>query len=450
MVPGLWLALRRWQFSTAALRLGDVCFGTVISLLAAAGVFIATRPAELYIHVAVLGFCLLARALYVPSSVRRTLVLCICWALPTYAVAIAVAIVFPDRFALPTFSWLANLFFLIGLPVFLATFGSFIISGLREEVRDAKKLGQYTLGEQIGAGGMGTVYRAQHRLLRRPTAVNLLRPGSAGAAAIDRFEREVQLTAALTDPHTVAIFDYGRSTDGTFYYAMEYLDGIDLESLVREWGPQPCQRVTHILRQVCQSLAEAHEHGLVHRDIKPANIMLCERGLRSDVVKVVDFGLVRDLQDESQAADLAGTPRYLSPESVLDPESVGPASDLYSLGAVGYFLASGLNVFDGQTVPELYEQHASVAPTPPSARGVDIEPALETLLLSCLAKSPADRPSSAMEFYQALGDISGTDLWNEEKRKEWWTAYRACKQELVEIGADETLVDPNPRTPAKP
>ena len=215
---------------------------------------------------------------------------------------------------------------------------------LRKSVARARRLGQYTLKEKLGEGGMGVVYRAEHEMLRRPTAIKLLPPGKAGEDSLKRFEREVQMTARLTSPHTVSIFDFGRTPDGLFYYVMEYLDGIDLEDLVKQNGPVAPGRAVRILRQVCAALAEAHGIGLIHRDIKPANILLCERGGFPDIAKVLDFGLVREISaasDPRLTAEnvLHGTPQYLAPEAIRNEDSIDARSDLYALGAVGLFPA---------------------------------------------------------------------------------------------------------------
>jgi serine/threonine-protein kinase len=247
---------------------------------------------------------LFTRSIFVPSSMQRTLAVSAATSLPlaVYSLSTEAA-----RFSAWKVVWL-----LVAISV--ASAGSAVIYGLRREVRHARQLGQYTLGEKLGEGGMGVVYKAQHAMLRRPTAIKLLKPERMGEAALQRFEREVQLTAGLSHPNTVTVFDYGRTPEGVFYYAMEYLEGLGLGQLVAADGAQPPARAAHILRQVLDALAEAHGVGLVHRDVKPANIILCERGGLSDVAKVVDFGLVKDLEADAgttQDATLVGTPLYL-------------------------------------------------------------------------------------------------------------------------------------------
>jgi len=313
--------------------------------------------------------------------------------------------------------------------VIVSTLTSRIIYGLREEVREARRLGQYTLEEKLGEGGMGSVYRARHAMLRRPTAVKLLPPEKAGQAALERFEREVQLTARLSHPNTVAVFDYGRTPDGVFYYAMEYLDGVNLDELVREDGPQPPARVVHVLRQVASALVEAHGIGLVHRDVKPENIILCERGGVPDVAKVVDFGLVKDLERGGAALSRAdvvqGTPLYLSPEAITAPDKVDARGDLYALGAVGYYLLTGHHVFGGATLVEVCSHHLHSRPVPPADRlGRPVPASLEGLLLSCLEKDPARRPGSALALREALGVLEGVGAWGEEEAGAWWERWK--------------------------
>jgi serine/threonine-protein kinase len=315
--------------------------------------------------------------------------------------------------------------------VAIASLASKVIYGLREEAVKAQRLGQYELLSKIGQGGMGEVYRARHALLRRPTAVKLLLPERSGQAALARFEREVRLTAKLTHPNTVAIFDYGHTPEGFFYYAMELLEGVDLEQLVAQDGAQPESRVVHILTQVCGSLAEAHGMGLVHRDIKPANIVLCERGGVLDTAKVVDFGLVKESDAAASAGDaklsvvntLIGTPLYMAPETIKHPETAGPSSDLYALGAVGYFLLTGSTVFSADTAMEVCAAHLYEQPERPSARsGTSFNDALETLILSCLEKDADKRPPSATALRQSLLQC-GVEPWTEGQAASWWNAH---------------------------
>jgi serine/threonine protein kinase len=245
-------------------------------------------------------------------------------------------------------------------------------------------------------------------------------------AAVARFEREVQLTSALTHPNTVAVFDYGRTPDGLFYYAMEYLEGLNLDDLVTRFGAVPEARVVYLLRQICGSLAEAHIAGLVHRDIKPANIFLTCRGGMYDFVKVLDFGLVKALAGEENANltspnSVTGTPLYLSPEAINQPEEVDARTDVYAIGAVGYFLITANPVFSGKTVMEICMKHAKEPPESPSARcGRPVSPDLETLLLRCLAKKQSDRPADAMDLLRALETCTVQGTWTATDAAAWW------------------------------
>jgi eukaryotic-like serine/threonine-protein kinase len=318
------------------------------------------------------------------------------------------------------------------LSVVASVVTSQVVYGLRREVQRAKRLGQYTLDEKIGEGAMGVVYRASHAMLRRPTAIKLLPPNRTGTVDLQRFEREVQLTALLTHPNTVAIYDYGRTPDGVFYYAMEFLDGINLEDLVRRHGPQPSGRVIHVLRQVCRALAEAHGLGIIHRDIKPANVILTVRGGEPDVAKVVDFGLVKSLDsvrvDLTMTMDggpvLAGTPMYFAPEAIASPDRVEARSDLYSLGAVGYYLVTGQPLFEGGTIMELCGHHLHTTPVPPSIRlGRAVDAGLEALIMRCLAKTPAERPAGALALEEALGACAAARDWTTDDARRWWVAH---------------------------
>jgi serine/threonine-protein kinase len=270
---------------------------------------------------------------------------------------------------------------------------------------------------------MGAVYVARHARLRRPTALKLILPGRTGSESLARFEREVQLTSQLTHPNTVAIYDFGRTPDGVFYYAMEFIDGLSLEELVKQHGPQPEARVVHILTQAAGALTEAHAFGLIHRDVKPANILLCERTGSGDVVKLLDFGLVKDIRPGAEPAStetdaIAGTPLYLAPEALTDPSSVDHRVDLYALGAVGYCLVTGAPPFHGRSTIEVCGHHLHTPPEPPSQRlGKAVHPGLEALLLACLAKKVADRPASARELQTRLGVCASELVWTTEDAK---------------------------------
>jgi serine/threonine-protein kinase len=291
----------------------------------------------------------------------------------------------------------------------LAIYGSHRIEVLRQKVEQARKLGQYQLKQRLGSGGMGEVYLAEHVLLRRPCALKLIRPERAGDSdSLRRFEREVQVTATLTHPNTVEIFDYGHSTDGTFYYVMEYLPGPNLEELVGQAGPLPPARAVHLLRQVCGSLAEAHAAGLIHRDIKPSNIIACERGGRPDVAKLLDFGLARggpvnDAAHLTQEGIIAGTPAYMSPEQAGGGD-LDQRSDIYSLGGLAYFLLTGQPPFVRPTVVQTLAAHLGEAVAPPSSLRPDLPGGLEAIVLRCLEKDPSRRFPTALALEQALAE----------------------------------------------
>ena len=302
---------------------------------------------------------------------------------------------------------------------------------MKKAVDQARRLGQYSLEEKIGDGAMGSVYRARHAMLRRPTAIKLLHPDrAANEASLARFENEVQITGRLTHPNTVALYDYGHTPDGVFYYAMEYLKGIELEDLVRRSGPLPPGRAIHILIQICGSLDEAHHLGLIHRDIKPANIMLIDRSGDPDFVKVLDFGLVKDLDDADHAGlthidTLTGTPLYMSPEAIQSPEQIGPASDIYAIGALGYFLLTGQPPFNGRTIVNICAKHIHDTPTPPSSLlGQALPGDLEAVILQCLAKQPQQRPDSADALATALLDCADAGSWNVAASRDWWQQHR--------------------------
>jgi eukaryotic-like serine/threonine-protein kinase len=424
---------RRPDLPERAVLAIDAALPFVANLLVALALFSAPHGYGLqFVPILILVLTLVLRAALVPSPALRSAAICAAASLSTVIAEYQFArgesnmpaFFSPALMALGTSAWC--------VAVMLSTaLVSREIYGLRREIAQVRRLGQYTLERLIGEGGMGSVYAARHALLRRPTAVKLLSAERAGPESIARFEREVQLTSALTHPNTVAVYDYGRTPDGTFYYAMEYIPGLSLEELVQRFGPQPPARVVHVLLQAVDALSEAHAVGLVHRDVKPANILLCRRGGRADVVKLVDFGLVKDIGHEqapalSRAHTLAGTPLYIAPESINDPDGVDHRVDIYAIGAVGYFLLTGSPPFEGKGVVEICSHHLHTAPVPPSKRVDTAIPAeLEQLLLACLAKKPADRPQSARQLRELLSR-SGRELdWTEADAEGWWQTNEA-------------------------
>ncbi len=397
-----------------------------------------------YLSVVYCTLTVFARALIVPSSGRRTAVASTITMLPMTAAALALAIEREQDVPGPVFFGGYLMFCIVAIV--LSAAGSQIIYGLRQKVDAAKQLGSYTLDRQIGEGGNGVVYLAHHMMLRRPTAVKLVLPDRVGADNFARFEREVRHMSKLTHPNTVAVYDYGRSPDGELYYAMEYLGGgINLQQLVAKYGPQPSGRVAQILGQVCGALHEAHSNKIIHRDIKPANIILCERGGVPDVAKVVDYGLVKDFTSDTGASTqvVLGTPTYLAPEAITDPSSIGPAVDLYAVGAVGYFLLTGRPVFEGKTAVEVCIAHVTKPPTAPSqVTSRTIAPALEAIIMQCLAKNPADRFASAAELRSALHALASPGDWSIAEARAWWRDYAAAQQSVSQAAQVETKTMP--------
>jgi serine/threonine-protein kinase len=374
----------------------------------------------------------------VPTPPRVALVTgaCAVSAVPlTYAAGIALGSnvsMRPDQF-----------FFALVFPylivLMMAYVGSRVVSQLGAAVRRARELGSYRLVERLGEGGMGEVWRAEHRMLARPAAIKLIRPerlaggnGESGRVLIRRFEREAQATALMRSAHTLELYDFGVADDGTFYYVMELLDGFDLDDLVARFGPLPAERVVHYLRQVCDSLGEAHDAGLIHRDIKPANIYACRYGRAVDFVKVLDFGLVKHGRVPEAGAEkltaehtAGGTPAYMSPEQVLGDADVDARSDLYGVGCVAYWLLTGTLVFRGRTPMETMVQHVQQEPAPPSTRTeLPVPRALEAIVLACLAKRPAERPPSADDLRARLDAVPLEHPWTVERARQWWDAHR--------------------------
>ncbi len=326
------------------------------------------------------------------------------------------------------------------IPCLIASIMAVIIARmmyrLTSQVQQAQMLGSYHLEEQIGAGGMGEVWRAKHQMLVRPAAVKLIRSESMTKATqtksdslVNRFKREAQATASLRSPHTVELYDFGVSDDGTFFYVMELLEGLDLEKLVKRFGPLPAERVVFLLNQMCCSLGDAHASGLVHRDIKPANIYVCRLGQRTDFVKILDFGLVKSLAtdqgDLTLTADHAalGTPAFMSPEAIAG-KTTDPRLDIYALGCVAYTLLTGSFVFESDSALAMAVAHAKEDPIPPSRKSeLRIPKELDQIILDCLAKNPDDRPQNTMELAMRLDQCPCENPWTDLLARQWWDTH---------------------------
>jgi serine/threonine-protein kinase len=377
----------------------------------------------------------------VPSSPRRSVLAALAASSGVPAMAAVSMAAYPPPFVPNA----AQFFFIFVFPYLLvvgmAYVGARVLFALGNEVRKARELGSYRLLERIGQGGMGEVWRARHRLLARPAAIKLIRPPATPSIneseAASRFEREAQAIASLRSPHTVNLFDFGIADDGTFYYVMELLDGLDTERFVDKFGPMPAGRVIHVIRQVCHSLSEAESISLVHRDIKPANIVLCRYGEDYDFVKVLDFGIVKAIH-EPGTADAAtmltaltaehivrGTPAFIAPEQALGVRAVDHRADIYGIGCLAYWLLTGQLVFTGDTAMQLLMQHAQSIPEPPSARTeLPIPKELDAIVLACLAKDPSDRPQTARELARRLEAVPVSGAWTPELARAWWETHQ--------------------------
>jgi len=328
-------------------------------------------------------------------------------------------------------------------------------------IRGLQELGCYHLEEKLDHGGMGEIWRARHRMLARPVAVKLIRPELLGvktpveaAALVARFQREAEATSALHSSHTISLHDFGVTPEGAFYYVMELLDGLDLETLVRRYGPVPPERAIHILIQACDSLAEAHATGLIHRDVKPSNILTCHWGLKWDFVKVLDFGLVKTAwsmgNDDHLTSEgtITGTPAYMAPEAALGGVPLDARVDLYGLGCVAYWLLTGERVFVGRTPVEVLLHHVKTPPLPPSERsGREIPDALEQVVLSCLAKDPDDRPQSAEWLASRLAECVTAEAWTPDRARAWWEDNRPASEARTPAAAGTTVTPASPPAP---
>jgi len=375
------------------------------------------------------AFMLVGFATIVPSTPgRNLLVSALCVACDVFAFAVTIWAGAPQPPTPVMAMLLVPDFFAAGFAYFVAL----VVHGLGRQIERAEGMGSYQLVERLGRGSMGEVWRAEHRTLARPAAIKLIRPEALGGhddpiSLVTRFEREAQATALLCSPNTIRLYDYGQSQDGSFYYVMELLDGVDLEHFVRRFGPLPPARAVHLLRQACHSLAEAHTRGFVHRDIKPANILLCRYGLDVDHIKVVDFGIVKPMQgnllqgaENTHQGHISGTPNYLAPEQARGSEHIDGRADLYALGCVAFWLLTGRRVFDQPTALAQIIAHASQAPARLSDF-VTVPDALEAVVQKCLAKQPEDRYPDAHALEAALAAVPFPQPWSPEDAKTFWS-----------------------------
>jgi serine/threonine-protein kinase len=381
---------------------------------------------------------ILTYGLYVPKSWRRAVLVVGPLALLPFATLTVLILGHPDAMDWLWHGWMLSdtprirLFVYDALILVMlaagSSFGAYTMSRLRHDVAEARQLGQYRLRRRLGAGGMGEVYLAEHQLLKRPCAIKLIRSDAAtDPRALERFEREVRLTAMLSHPNTVEIYDYGRCEDGTYYYVMEYLPGLSLAELVERYGPLPPERAVYLLRQVCGALAEAHTAGLIHRDLKPSNIIAARRGGMNDVAKLVDFGLVRPAttgrdSQISAVGQVLGTPLYMSPEQATGTHALDGRSDIYSLGAVAYYLLTGRPPFEGDDGIAVMIAHARDPVISPSRAYPGIPHDLEQIVLRCLAKVAAERFADAESLHRALGACACAERWDQDDAARWWHA----------------------------
>lgn len=446
--PAMWWLGAGHNRSITLLKRADVGSNALIGLFVASGLLSHPTPqANAVESLAGLMYLILLRAVLVPSTGERTLLVNLLFVTPPVAAVffargeLTPMGIDPLRFFGAYALWCA-------LGASVAVLASRALYGLGLQVHDARKLGQYTLQEALGSGGMGTVYRARHGMLRRPTAIKLL--STDATSQQQRFEREVQLTAEISHPNIVTIHDYGKTSTGAFYYAMELLEGLDLERLVSVHGPQTAGRVAHIVMQVTRGLARAHNAGLVHRDIKPGNLFLCSATGSADVVKILDFGLVKQLDSRAevaltQATQLIGTPLYMAPESFADPDALGPAADQYGLGAVAYFLLVGEPVFPGRSLVELSMLHAhQPAPKLSERAASPVSMELEQVVARCLEKAPDRRFADVDALHAALQRCPEAGSWSTEAAESWWAARRAAApaQSSIDVLNDTIEIDP--------
>lgn len=426
----IWLGLRSRPLAMRTLLGIDVLL-VGVTLVTTLGIYALAYDDSLPAFPGLIALFLVLRALIVPSTVRRTLLVSI----PAPIGLLIIQVSYGHMYAWPN-THMPHDFFIahavwyqatLWIAVGMAAIASWINFSLRVEAWKAKEMDQYLIEGRLGEGGMGEVFRARHALMRRPTAIKLIRPELAGVRNLQRFEREVRNTSRLTHPNTIRIFDYGRTPDGIFFYAMELIEGADLERIVERTGPMPAARVIHVLHQACGALHEAHVKGLIHRDVKPSNLLLATQGLNRDVVKVMDFGLVKDTTADAtltQADEICGSPHTIPPEA-LTGRQITAQSDIYSLGAVGCYLLTGKPIFDARTVIEFATAHLHQEPIAPSSQADGVPADLETVLLACLAKDPEDRPRDATALAAQLAACADSEGWTGEHADAWWAEHES-------------------------
>jgi eukaryotic-like serine/threonine-protein kinase len=447
----VYLALLRGMRSPSLFQLRTlelVVFGTVVvqlSVMMAARIAAAAHDHDAVAavatqHIFLGAWCvlILTYGTFMPNTWKRGAAVMVTMALVPFVVLAVQRRLSPEVAALLDASGTSSPVPLPLVAALVSTYGTHIINSARREAFKARQFGQYRLLERLGGGGMGEVYKAEHILLKRPCAMKLIKPESEADATIARFEKEVMATAKLTHWNTIEIFDYGRSDDGTFYYVMELLPGLPLEDLVKKHGPLPPGRVVHLLRQVCGALQEAHAAGLIHRDIKPANIFAAQRGGVFDVAKLLDFGLVKEAVDSSagdsaERGTFSGTPLYMSPEQASTYEDVDGRADIYSLGAVAYYLLTGQPPFTHKNVAQLLAAHARSEIVPPSKLNAAVPADLEQVVRQCLAKKRSERYPDAAAMMHALASCACADQWGPEQAAQWWQA-RAAHGETARRG----------------
>ncbi len=443
------LLMAREQWSLGQLRMLEAAIFAAVTLYLATGAY-ALGIADLQAgglstgdwNATLLRFALLmvAYGVFVPNAVQRAAAVVVAIGLAPIVTAFLVRMRHPELQAAFDAAASQRLFdsaLLLGVSAGVAIFAAMVIGRYFDAAYNVRRDTFYDLHEMIGSGGMGEVWRASHRALARPAAVKLIRQDKIDAADTDavrrvllRFEREARATATLRSPHTVQVYDAGVTADGHFYYAMEYLDGLDLDALIDRFGPVPGARVIHFLAQACDSLADAHASGMIHRDIKPGNMHLSRRGPSVDFITLLDFGLVQTeapIDDSGQLTvegTTSGTPAYMAPEMAVQSDAVDGRADIYALGCVAYWLLTGKQVFAAETGVALIVEHVRTAPTPPSQRTeLEIPPELEAIVMKCLEKEPADRYQAVGELADALAAVPLSQPWTPKRAEKWWDLH---------------------------